>query len=71
MTQNVLDVWGEIVAIAGGAIVLIIFAITIAIKWKPRKLPGSSGHRDRSDAVDTESIHPDGYICPQYHQCAF
>ena len=62
MTQNVLDIWGEIYGIVGGAVVLIAFAITIAIKWKPRTLPGSLGHRDKDDRQDTEVIHPDGYI---------
>lgn len=62
MTQNVLNIWGEIYGIVGGAVALIIFAVTIAIKWKPRKLPGISGHRDKSETTDTETIHPDGYI---------
>jgi len=62
MTQNVMNVWGEIVGIAGGAFVLILFAVTIAIKWRPSTLPGSSGHRDEDEESDYEAIHPDGYI---------
>jgi hypothetical protein len=62
MTQNVLDIWGEIVGIVAGAGVLIIFAAAIAIKWRPKTLPGSSGHREKGDEEAGEAIRPDGYI---------
>jgi len=62
MTQNVMNVRGEIVGIVGGAFVLILFAVTIAIKWRPSTLPGSSGHRDKDEENDYEAIRPDGYI---------
>jgi len=62
MTQNILDITQEIVYIVGGALILIIFAITIAIKWNPKTLPGSSGHRTPEDQDEYEAIRPDGYI---------
>ncbi|MCB2202660.1 hypothetical protein KQH56_01505 [bacterium] len=62
MTQNVLDIWGEIVGIVAGAGVLIVFAVAIAIKWHPKTLPGSSGHREKGDEESGETIRPDGYI---------
>ena len=60
--MTTLDIWGEIVGIVGGAFVLIVFAVMIAIKWRPNKLPGSSGHRDKDTEGDSETIRPDGYI---------
>jgi hypothetical protein len=62
MTQNVLDIWGEIVGIVAGAGVLIVFAVAIAIKWRPKTLPGSAGHREKGDEEAGETIRPDGYI---------
>ena len=60
--MTTLNIWGEIVGIVGGAFVLIVFAITIGIKWHPGKLPGSSGHREKDEEKDSETIRPDGYI---------
>ena len=62
MTQNVMSVWGEIVGIVGGAVALIVFAIAISIKTKPKTLPGSSGHREKDDVESSESNKEDGYI---------
>jgi hypothetical protein len=61
MTQNVLQVWPEIVAIVGGAVVLLLFALTVALKHRPSILPGSSGHREEEEG-EHEVIRPDGYI---------
>ncbi|MFN2302597.1 MAG: hypothetical protein ACK2TV_02595 [Anaerolineales bacterium] len=62
MTQNVLEFWNEIIWIVGGAVILILFAVTLAIKWKPKTLPGSAGHRDKKDEDEGQVIRPDGYI---------
>lgn len=62
MTQNVLQVWPEVVAIVGGAAVLLLFALTVALKHRPSILPGSSGHREEEEEGEHEVIRPDGYI---------
>ncbi len=60
MPENVLYFWNEVFWVAGGALVLILFAVTLAMKHKPKVLPGSMGHRD--DTGGHEEIRPDGYI---------
>jgi hypothetical protein len=62
MPENVLNVWTEIVWIGVGALILLIFAITMAIRHSPKTLPGSSGHRPKEEADEREVIRPDGYI---------
>ncbi|MGD2058018.1 MAG: hypothetical protein PVI04_04750 [Anaerolineales bacterium] len=62
MTQNVLQVWPEVVGIVGGAVVLLLFALAVAIRQRPSVVPGSQGHRDRSEELEHEEIAPDGYI---------
>ncbi|MEJ2413342.1 MAG: hypothetical protein P8Y34_10190 [Anaerolineales bacterium] len=62
MTQNALELWPEIWAVISGAIVLFLFALTVAISHKSKKLPGSSGHRSAEDQEGHEEIQPDGYI---------
>ncbi len=61
MTQNALVVWPEILAVVFGAIVLMVFAITVALPSRPKVLPGSSGHRPDEESGH-EEIRPDGYI---------
>lgn len=61
MTQNTLNVGAEIVWIFGGAAVLFLFALTVAMRHRPGVLPGSSGHRKEQDG-EHEEIHADGYI---------
>jgi hypothetical protein len=61
MPENTLDLWNEVVWVVAGAVVLMLFAITVAIKHRPNTLPGSSGHRAKDDAGH-EEIRPDGYI---------
>jgi len=62
MTANVLQHWPEALGIAGGAIVLFLFALTLALPWRPVKLPGESGHREEGEEEASEEIRPDGYI---------
>jgi hypothetical protein len=62
MTQNVTELWPEILAIAGGAGVLLLFALAIALPHRPRTLPGSQGHRKPGDEAEHEEIRPDSYI---------
>lgn len=62
MTQNVLQIWPEILGVAGGALLLIIFALAIGLPNKPTVQPGSSGHREKGRESESEEIRPDGYI---------
>jgi hypothetical protein len=62
MTQNVLDIGKEIVWMLGGAAVLLIFGLFLALPHRPRTLPGSSGHREKEGEAEHEVIRPDGYI---------
>jgi hypothetical protein len=62
MTQNVLQLWPQILWLAGGALVLLIFGLAIALPPSMQHLPGSSGHRAEEDHGEHEEIHPDGYI---------
>jgi hypothetical protein len=61
MTENVLQVWPEIMAVLGGIFILIVFALALTIPQRSKTLPGSKGHRpDEED--DYEEIRADGYI---------
>jgi hypothetical protein len=62
MTQNSLQIGPEIVGVVGGALVLFIFALTLALKHNPKVLPGSSGHREKGAEGEHEVIRADGYI---------
>jgi hypothetical protein len=62
MTENALELWPEILAIIAGAIVLFLFALTIAIPHRVKISPGSSGHRPKEEDEGHEEIRPDGYI---------
>jgi hypothetical protein len=57
-----MTVWPEIVAIVGGAIVLLLFGLSIALRQRPTVAPGSSGHRDVTEEGLHEEVRPDGYI---------
>lgn len=61
MTVNDFPLWSEIIGILGGALILIIFGLAIALPNRPSVLPGSRGHRDEDEDVH-EEIRPDGYI---------
>ena len=62
MTQNVLQIWPEILAVVVGALILFLFALTVALPYKPKSLPGSSGHREEGEEGINEEIRADGYI---------
>lgn len=62
MTENTLELWPEIFGIIGGVIVLILFALFIAIPHRAKTLPGSSGHRPKEEDEGHEEIRPDGFI---------
>jgi hypothetical protein len=62
MTQNTLQLWPEILAVLGGAFVLFLFALTVAMRHRPTVEPGSSGHREAEEEGVHEEIRPDGYI---------
>lgn len=62
MTQNVMELWPQIIAVAGGALVLLLFALAIALPHRPKVLPGSEGHREAGDEAEHEEIRPDGFI---------
>ncbi len=61
MPENTLDVWNEVWWVGAGAVVLLLFAVLIAIKHHPDVLPGSKGHRE-NDFEGNEEIRADGYI---------
>jgi hypothetical protein len=63
MTENIMQLWPEILGVLAGAIVLFLFAVTLALPHRPKVLPGSSGHRKAEDETGGhEEIRPDGYI---------
>jgi hypothetical protein len=62
VTQNVMLFWPMIGWTVGGAVILIVFALFLALPHRPRILPGSEGHRDKDDESVHETIRPDGYI---------
>ena len=62
MTQNVMQLWPEILAVAVGALILFLFALTVAIPQRPSVQPGSRGHREEGEEGAHEEVAPDGYI---------
>ena len=63
MTQNVMNLNGEVTWVLAGAVVLFIFAVAIAWPHRPKVSPGSSGHRSlEEESGEHETIRPDGYI---------
>jgi len=62
MTQQMLQLWPQIIWVAGGAVILSLFALAVALPHRPKVLPGSSGHREAGDESVHEEIRPDGYI---------
>jgi len=62
MTRNAMDFWLAIVYLFGGAAVLFLFAVMVAIKHRPKTPPGSAGHREAEAEGEHEVIRPDGHI---------
>lgn len=73
MTMNVMNIWGEIIGIAVGAITLLIFAVTFSpLVRRPRVPSGSAvektepgekeAHEERGQESGGEHVHADGYI---------
>ena len=62
MTDNVLQLWPEILAIVGASVVLFLFALALGLPNRPKTLPGSSGHRSLDESGEHEEIRADGYI---------
>jgi len=61
MPLNVQDFWHQIMMMAGGVIVLTVFAVTLGMKHRPKIRPAGKGHREE-ESDSEESIRPDGYI---------
>jgi hypothetical protein len=62
MTQNVLELGPQIIAVVMGIVVLLVFALVIALPNRPKTLPGSRGHRPEDEEAGHEVIRTDGFI---------
>ncbi len=73
MTMNVINRWGEIIGIAGGAIILLIFGLTFSpLVYRPRVPSGAAvertgpgekeAHQAREEQTGGEHVSADGYI---------
>ncbi len=62
MTENVIDLWSEVVWVVGGILVLAVFGLALSLPQIARRRPGSQGHRPESEQTVHEDIQPDGYI---------
>jgi hypothetical protein len=62
MTQNVMQLGAQVIGVAISALVLFLFALTVALPYRPKALPGSKGHREAADQPVHEEIRADGYI---------
>jgi hypothetical protein len=62
MTQNIMNLWGEIVWIGGGIAVLLAFGLALALPHVARRRPASEGHRAKEDETVHEESTADGFI---------
>ncbi len=73
MTMNVINIWGEIIGIGVGAIILLIFGFTFSpLVYRPRVPSGSAmertepgekeAHQEKEDQTGGEHVRADGYI---------
>ena len=62
MTDNILQMWPEILAVVGGSVIIFLFALAMGLPHHPKVLPGSSGHRPSDETGGDEEIRADGYI---------
>ncbi len=62
MTVHTISLWSEIIGVASGALVLLVFGIFLVIPHRIGTMSGSKGHRKREDEGEHEEIAPDGFI---------
>ncbi len=73
MALNVLNVWGEIIGIGVGIVILLIFGITFSpLVYRPRVPSGAAAeraapgekeaHEAKGQEAGGEHVHADGYI---------
>ncbi len=62
MTENVLQIIPEIIAVGAGILVFFIFALALALPVRVKMPSGTSGHREKAESMEHEVIKPDGYI---------
>jgi hypothetical protein len=73
MAMNVLNVWGEIIGIVGGALILIIFGVTLYPLLTRYRIPshrmeessqpvGSSEKQNRKGSPQGDKIQPQDYV---------
>ncbi len=73
MTLNVLNVWGEIISIAAGGLILLIFGLTFSpLVYRPRVPSGAAvektspgekeEHETKGQEAGGEHVHADGFI---------
>ncbi len=73
MSANVLSIWGEVIGIAAGGVILLVFAIFFSsYRTETRVLPGSAGRRttpgeqksreQEQEEQGGEVVSADGYI---------
>jgi hypothetical protein len=62
MTQNAPQITSLVITVLGSAVVLLFFAISMALPLHGKTQPGSSGHRRPEDDTGHEDVRPDGYI---------
>jgi hypothetical protein len=62
MTQNAPQLTSQVITILVAAVILLLFAISVALPLHGRTRPGSSGHRKPEDDIGHEDVQPDGFI---------
>ncbi len=63
MTANVMNVWGEVIGIGVGAIILLAWGWLVALMARrPQMPPGARGYRPMGESNEPETIQADGYI---------
>ncbi len=62
MTQNAPQLGTQLLFLIFGSAILFLFALVVAIPYRPKVLPGSSGHCKAGEEAEHEEIRPDGYI---------
>lgn len=61
MPLNLQNFWHQILMMGGSVFIMLLFAVTLGMRHKPRVLPGHKGHREE-ESDSEEVIRPDGYI---------